>query len=75
MEESRQRFDSLLTETLGLDVHSPIYSSLVQEFIHTLSDLAALRDEDTKDLQYSVLIEIDDQIKNTISPLSKGRKG
>ena len=63
IEESQQRFQNLLKETLGLEVQSLIYTSLVQELIHTLCDLATLRDEDIKDLQYSVSIEKDNQSK------------
>ena len=49
IEESQRRFQSILTETLGLDTETPIYQALSQEMIFTLTDLATLQDKDIDD--------------------------
>ena len=76
IEESQRRFQNILTENLGLEVHSPIYLALLQELVQTLSDLATFSKKDFEELEYIVILEVDDdQITTTTSKVSKGNKG
>ena len=76
IKESQRRFQNILTENLGLEVHSAIYLALLQESIHTLSDLETLSEKDIKKLEYIITSEVDDgQITTTTSKVSKGNRG
>ena len=75
IEESQKGFQSILTETFGLDIHAPIYQAFSQEMIYTLSDLASLQDKDIDNMTYVTTIEIEGQITTSANPLTKGNKG
>ena len=76
IEESHRRFQHILTEKLGLEIHSPIYQALSQENIHTLSDLATLSNKDIEEMEYTISMEVDErQITTTRSKISKGNRG
>ena len=76
IEESHRRFQHILAEKLGLEIHSPVYQALSQENVHTLSDLATLSDEDIEEMEYTISMEVDEgQITTTRSKISKGNRG
>ena len=59
IEESQKGFQSILTETFGLDIHAPIYQAFSQEMISMLSDLASLQDKVIDDMTYVTTTEIE----------------
>ena len=76
IEESQRRFQHIMTEKLGLEIHSPIYQALSQENVNTLSDLATLSDKDIEEMEYTITMEDDEgQITTTRLKISKGNRG
>ena len=75
IEGSQRRFQTILMEKLGIEVHSVIHQELSQESIITLSDLVTLSGRDIEALEYTVTVEVDeDQVTTTTSKISKGNR-
>ena len=65
------RFQNIMTDKLGVELQGPIYQALFQESIYTLSDLVTLQDKDIDELQFTVMLEMEEgELTSTTSPLS-----
>ena len=75
IEESHRRFQNIMTEKLYLELQGPIYQALSQESIYTVSNLVTLQDKDIEELQYTVMLKMEEgELASTTSlPLLRNK--